>query len=55
MSNLPLISLVALGGWLILAISALRARRLNAGKAVVYGLIWGAIFLAVAALFAAVG
>ena len=49
------ISLVALAGWLVLALSALRARRLNAHNTVVYALIWGAIFMAVAALFGAIG
>ena len=49
------VSAVALVGWLVLSLSALRARQLNARKAVVYALIWGAIFLAVAALFSAVG
>ena len=49
------LSLVALAGWLVLAFSALRARRLNARKTVVYALMWGAIFMAVAAVFAAIG
>jgi hypothetical protein len=48
-------SLVALLGWLVLAGAALRARQLNARKAVVYALAWGAIFLAVAAVFTAIG
>lgn len=48
-------SAVALAGWLILSLSALRARQLNARKAIVYALIWGAIFLAVAAAFEVVG
>jgi hypothetical protein len=49
------LSAVALIGWLILALAALRARRLNARKAVFYALTWGAIFLAAAAIFGAVG
>lgn len=49
------VSIVALLGWLVLAGAALRARRLNAQKAVTYGLIWGAIFFAVAAIFTAIG
>jgi len=48
------VSAVALVGWLVLSFSALRARQLNARKAVVYGLIWAAIFLAAAAIFGAV-
>ncbi len=49
------VSIVALLGWLVLSFAALRARRLNARKAVVYALAWGAIFLAVAAIFGALG
>jgi len=49
------VSVVALLGWLVLVGSALRARQLNASKAILYALIWGAIFFAVAAVFAAVG
>ena len=49
------VSLVALTGCLVLALSTLRARRLNARKTLVYAAIWGAIFLAVAAGFAAIG
>ncbi|MXP42765.1 hypothetical protein GRI75_14050 [Altererythrobacter soli] len=47
------VSLVSLLGFLILAIAALRAHRLDARRAVVYVLAWGAIFLAVAAAFGA--
>jgi hypothetical protein len=53
--NSSWVSLVALLGWLVLAGSALRARRINARKAVVYALVWGAIFFAAAALFTALG
>ena len=49
------VTIVALFGWLILATAALRARRINARKAVTFGLIWGAIFLAVTAVFSAIG
>ena len=49
------ISIISLLGWLILAGSVLRARQLNASKAVMYGLIWAAAFLAVAAVFTAIG
>jgi hypothetical protein len=49
------VSVVLLLGWLILAGSALRARQLNARKAVLYALVWGAIFFAVAAVFTAIG
>jgi hypothetical protein len=49
------VSAVALIGWLVLSVSALRARQLNARRALVYALIWGAIFLAMAAVFTAIG
>jgi hypothetical protein len=49
------VSVVALFGWLVLSFSALRARQFNARKAVLYGLIWAAVFLAVAAVFTAAG
>ena len=49
------VSLVALAGWLVLSLSALRARKLNARRTVGYALIWGAVFLAAAAIFAALG
>jgi hypothetical protein len=49
------LSVVALLGWLILAGSALRARQLNARKAVTYALAWGSIFFAVATIFTVIG
>lgn len=49
------VSIVALLGWLVLATAALRARQVNARKVVTYGLVWGAIFLAVTAIFSAIG
>jgi len=53
--NAPWVSVVALLGWLVLAGSALRARQLNARKTVIYALAWAAIFLAVTAVFTAIG
>lgn len=47
------VSLISMVGFLVLAIAALRAHRLEARKAVVYALAWGAIFLAVTATFGA--
>lgn len=46
---------ILLIGCLVLAFSALRAHQLNARKGLIYVLAWGAIFLAVAAVFGAVG
>jgi hypothetical protein len=48
------VSVIALLGWLVLSFSAFRARQLNARKTVIYALVWGAIFLAAAAIFGAV-
>lgn len=47
------VSLISLVGFLILAIAALRAQRLNARKTLVYALAWASIFLAAAAAFGA--
>ena len=53
--NSSWVSVIALLGWLVLAGSALRARQLNARKAILYALIWGAVFFAAAAIFTAIG
>ena len=50
-----LVSIVALLGWLILALRAYRAHRIGARQTIVMMLAWGAIFLLVAAVFAAIG
>jgi hypothetical protein len=49
------VSIVALTGWLVLAFSAYRAQRVGARKTLVMALAWGAIFLLVTAIFAAIG
>ncbi|AKH41607.1 hypothetical protein FHS61_002095 [Altererythrobacter atlanticus] len=54
MTQLNWLSLIALLGWLILAVSAFRAQRLGAKKMVVMALAWGAIFLLVTAVITAV-
>ena len=48
------VSIVALAGWLVLALGAYRAQRIGAGKTLVMALVWGAIFFLVAAVFAQV-
>jgi hypothetical protein len=45
------VSAVASLGWLVLALAAFRAHKVNARRTVVYALAWGAIFLAAAAIF----
>lgn len=55
MNEFEIVRIVSLVGFLILALSALAAHRLNFGKAVRMGLIWIAIFFAVALLFSIVG
>lgn len=54
MSEYQWVSIVALAGWLILALGAFRAQRIGAGKTVVMGLAWISIFFLVAAVFSAV-
>jgi hypothetical protein len=48
------VSIVALTGWLVLALGAFRAQRVGASKALVMVLAWIAIFLLVAGVFALV-
>jgi len=48
------VSIVALAGWLVLALSSYRAHRVGAGKTLVMGLAWISIFFLVAAVFSAV-
>jgi hypothetical protein len=54
LTEASLVSAVASLGWLILAVSAFRAHQANAKRTVFYALIWGAVFLAAAAIFEAV-
>ena len=49
------VSVVALTGWLVIALGAWRAQRVGAKKAVVMALAWIAIFLLLAGVFAMVG
>lgn len=51
MNGTQWISIIAMAGWLVLALSAFRAHQISARKGVVLALIWGAIFLAAAAVF----
>lgn len=55
MSSVPLVSIIAMLGWLVLALSAYRAHRVGAKQTVVIVLVWGAIFLLVAAIFTVIG
>ena len=48
------LAVIASLGWLVVAFAALRARRVNARRTVVYALIWGSVFLAAAAIFGSV-
>jgi len=48
------VSIVALTGWLVLALSAWRAQRVGASKTLVMALAWIAIFLLLAGAFALV-
>ena len=53
--NVELVSIVALAGWLILALSAYRSYQVSGRRTLTYALVWGSIFLAVAMVFAAIG
>ena len=48
------VSLIALTGWLVLALGSYRAHRIGAGKTIVMATAWLAIFLLVTGLIAAV-
>lgn len=54
MNGTAWVSIVALAGWLVLALSSYRAHRVGAGKTLVMGLAWISIFFLVAAVFSAV-
>jgi hypothetical protein len=47
-------SLIALTGWLVLALGSYRAHRVGASKSLVMGLAWIAIFLLATGIFAAI-
>jgi len=49
------VSIIALTGWLVLALGAYRAQRVGGKRTMVMGLTWGAIFLLVTAIFTAIG
>lgn len=55
MNDVNWVSIIALLGWLVLALSAFRAHRIGARKAAVMALAWAAIFLLAAAIFSAMG
>lgn len=45
------VSLIALAGWLVLALGAYRAHRIDAAKTLKMALTWAAIFVAIAIVF----
>ncbi len=49
------VSLIALTGWLVLALGAFRAHRIGARKTVILTLTWAAIFLLITGIFVAIG
>ena len=54
MNGTAWVSIIALVGWLVLAIGSFRAHQVGAGKTLVMGLAWLSIFFLVAAVFSAV-
>lgn len=55
MNQYAWVSLIAVLGWLVLALGALRSHRIGARKAVTLTLTWLAIFVLVALVFASMG
>jgi hypothetical protein len=49
------VSLLALTGWLVLALGSYRAHRVGARKTVVVAMTWLAIFFLVTGIFVAIG
>ena len=54
MNGTAWVSIIALSGWLVLALSSYRAHQVGAGKTLVMALAWISIFFLVAAVFSAV-
>jgi len=48
------VSLIALTGWLVLALGSYRAHRIGVGRTLVMATAWLAIFLLVVGIFAAI-
>ena len=55
MTGFGWVSLIALVGWLILALGSYRAHRIGAGRTMVMAAAWVGIFLLIAWLFVVVG
>lgn len=55
MSAYGWVSLIALTGWLVLALGSYRAHRIGAGRTVVLATAWLAIFLLVTGIIVALG
>ncbi len=54
MNGYAWVSIIALVGWLVLALAEFRENRVGARKTVVMVLAWGAIFVLITAIFAVV-
>ena len=54
MNEYAWVSVIAMVGWLVLAIGSYRSHRVGARKTLTMALAWGAVFLLAAAIFAAV-
>lgn len=51
MNSVSWVSIIALLGWLVLALSAYRSQQISASKTFRLLLIWGCVFLGVALVF----
>ena len=54
MTPTPWVSLVALSGWLVLAVAAYRARNVRRRQTIAMALGWAAIFLVATAIFSTI-
>ena len=54
MNQVPLVSIIAMAGWLVLMIGAYRGHRVGMRQTAVMAMIWAGLFLLAAAIFNAI-
>ena len=55
MNQVPLVSMVAMAGWLVLMIGAYRGHRVGMRQTAIMAMVWVGLFLLAAAIFTAIG
>ncbi len=55
MTEVGIVSLIAMIGWLVLVLGAYRAHRVGMQRTVVMALVWGSVFLFVTMIFTVIG